>query len=198
MKQFFLFIAFFGAFNSTGQQTAKEIEEHRAEHLNSLTDTAAHVLNAEEIASFEGLDYFPFDTDFQITAKFTKDKGKKFEMPTSTERTPLYRRYGYVDFEIDGASYKLEVYQNIGLKTDKEYRDYLFIPFRDKTSAKTTYGGGRYLDARIPDGETILLDFNLLYNPYCAYSYLYSCPIPPAVNTLNVEINAGEKTPLGH
>jgi len=197
MKQLCIFITLFSIFTSFGQKTAKEIEEHRAEHLNSLTDTAAHVLNAEEIAAFEGLDYFPFDADFQITAKFTKDKGKKFEMPTSTERTPLYRRYGYVDFVIDGANYKLEVYQNIGLR-DKEYRDYLFIPFRDKTSAKATYGGGRYLDARVPDGDTILLDFNLLYNPYCAYSYRYSCPIPPAVNTLNVEINAGEKTPIGH
>ncbi|MDG1428784.1 MAG: DUF1684 domain-containing protein, partial [Crocinitomicaceae bacterium] len=74
----------------------------------------------------------------------------------------------------------------------------LFIPFRDKTSRHETYGGGRYLDVQIPDRDMMHLDFNLAYNPYCAYSHRYSCPIPPEENTLNVSILAGEKTPLAH
>ena len=198
MKHIFTFFLSFITLCSHGQMNEADVAQHRAEHLRSLTDTAAHVLNAEEIAHFQGLNYFPFDKNYQIEAVFTKDKGKRFEMSTSTERTPLYRRYGYVDFVVNGKQCRLEVYQNIGLKAQKEYRDYLFIPFRDKTSGKATYGGGRYIDTRIPDGDTILLDFNLLYNPYCSYSDRYSCPIPPAVNTLDVEINAGEKTPIGH
>ena len=86
----------------------------------------------------------------------------------------------------------------MALRKKKEYKDYLFIPFRDGTSRMETYGGGRYLDLRIPKGKTILVDFNLAYNPYCAYSHRYSCPIPPEINTLNVRILAGEKTPFGH
>lgn len=199
MKQLIavIFLCFF-FFSSRAQLSEAEIEIHRANHLTELTDTSTHVLNAEEVAHFQGLDYFPYDPNYQITATFTKNKGKKFEMPTSTERTPLYRRYGYVDFVLNGDSCHLEVYQNIDLLTNKDFKDYLFIPFKDKTSAKSTYGAGRYLDTHIPEGETLLLDFNLLYNPYCAYSDRYSCPIPPAVNTLTIEINAGEKTPIGH
>lgn len=180
------------------QLTAEEIEIKRKEHRMELSDTSYGVLTTEEIDEFEGLDYFAFDSTFQIVAKFTKKKGRSFEMPTSTDRKPWYKRYGYVDFEFEGASCRLEVYQNLELKQSKKYHDYLFIPFRDATSTKATYGGGRYLDVRIPSDENLLLDFNLAYNPYCAYSYRYSCPIPPEVNTLKININAGEKTPIGH
>ena len=86
----------------------------------------------------------------------------------------------------------------MALRKEEGFEDYLFIPFRDGTSRIETYGGGRYLDVRIPDGKELLIDFNLAYNPYCAYSHRYSCPIPPVVNTLDVKIIAGEKTPIGH
>ena len=74
------------------------------------------------------------------------------------------------------------------------YENYLFIPFRDITSGDETYGGGRYLDFRIPETDSVTIDFNLSYNPYCAYNHKYSCPIPPAENSLPVKILAGEKT----
>jgi uncharacterized protein (DUF1684 family) len=86
----------------------------------------------------------------------------------------------------------------MALKKQKEYKKYLFIPFRDLTSGKESYGGGRYIDTEIPAGETLILDFNRAYNPYCAYSHRYSCPIPPEENTLKVEIRAGEKVPVGY
>lgn len=183
---------------SFAQLSETEILEKRKEHLNHLKDSSSHLLTAEEIEGFEGLDYFEVNPDFQITATFQKSKGKKFEMPTSTDRTPIYRRYGYLYFEMDGKQQQLEVYQNVALTRKKEYRDYLFIPFRDATSGEETYGGGRYLDFKIPRGKEALIDFNLSYNPYCAYSYRYSCPIPPKENTLDVKVFAGEKTPLGH
>ena len=84
------------------------------------------------------------------------------------------------------------------LKKEKEYKDYLFLPFRDGTSRKESYGGGRFLDLKKPKGKTIHIDFNLAYNPYCAYSHRYTCPIPPPENELTIEIKAGEKTPIGH
>ena len=180
------------------QQSASEIQVLRDQHFQELTDSTSHILNTEEIAEFQGLDYFDFNTSFQIQAQFTEDIGKKFKMPTSTDRLPVYRRYGYVDFVVNGDSCRLEVYQNMALRKQKEFKDYLFIPFRDLTSGTTTYGGGRYLDTRIPTSSTLLLDFNLSYNPYCAYSHRYSCPIPPEVNSLKILVLAGEKTPISH
>jgi len=192
-----LFLAFISSF-SFGQLSESEVLEKRKEHAHELSDSTMGVLDAQEIYDFEGLDYFDFDSTYQIEAVFTKKKGRRFKMPTSTERLPVYRRYGIIQFRINDSLCELEVYQNMALRKKKEYKNYLFIPFRDGTSRVETYGGGRYLDVRIPKGKMILVDFNLAYNPYCAYSYRYSCPIPPEVNTLKVRISAGEKTPFGH
>ena len=114
-------------------------------------------------------------------------------MATSTDRTPVYRRFGYIYFTIDKIQYQLTVYQNIALMKDKELKNYLFIPFRDLTSAKTAYGGGRYIDFNIPSSTNVKIDFNTAYNPYCAYSPRFYCPIPPKENSLPIAIEAGEK-----
>lgn len=181
-----------------GQLSEPEVLEKREIHAEELSDSTQGVLNAKEISEFQGLDYFEFDSTFQLEAKFIKKKGRRFKMPTSTDRLPVYRRYGMVQFTINDSLFELEVYQNMALRKEEGFEDYLFIPFRDNTSRHETYGGGRYLDVRIPEGKTLILDFNLVYNPYCAYSYRYSCPIPPEINTLNMSISAGEKTPFGH
>jgi len=180
------------------QNYEDSVRELRVKHIVHLTDPENGVLQKEEIEHFLGLDYFLIDTSYLVTAKFKKDKGKRFKMPTTTERAPLYRRYGYVEFTLNGQLLKLTVYQNIQLKKQKDYKDYLFLPFRDQTSGNESYGGGRYLDLSKPATDTIRIDFNLSYNPYCAYSHRFSCPIPPAENTLSVPIHAGEKTPKGH
>tara|TARA_B110000285_G_scaffold86512_1_gene99164 strand:- start:2190 stop:2789 length:600 start_codon:yes stop_codon:yes gene_type:complete len=183
---------------SFSQKTEIEITELRNDHKLLLIDSTKKMLTPEEIKEFQGLDYFEIDSKFQIEARFKKKKGKKFEMATSTDRKPIYRRYGYLYFTLDSIECKLEVYQNIALKENPEYKNYLFIPFKDGTSALSTYGGGRFMDVEKTKEKTFILDFNLAYNPYCAYSYRYSCPIPPRCNTLNVDIKAGEKTPIGH
>ena len=166
--------------------------------MGEMIDSSKHILKQDEIDHFEGLSFFKVDTVYRISGKFTRSIGKKFEMPTTTDRKPIYRRYGYVDFQLDGNTHRLTIYQNMALKKQKEYKKYLFIPFRDLTSGKESYGGGRYIDTEIPAGETLILDFNRAYNPYCAYSHRYSCPIPPEENTLKVEIRAGEKVPVGY
>jgi hypothetical protein len=79
------------------------------------------------------------------------------------------------------------------LEMEKPFQNKLFIPFADETSANQTYGAGRYLEADKPNGNIVALDFNLAYNPYCAYSEEYSCPFPPPENLLSVAIEAGEK-----
>ena len=85
-----------------------------------------------------------------------------------------------------------------GFEDKDEYKDYLFLPFTDLTNGDTTYGGGRYIDMRIPEKNTIILDFNQSYNPYCAYGGNYSCPIPPAENNLDIAITAGVKKFKAH
>lgn len=198
MRYAIITLLLFIAGNSFAQLTEEETLEHRIEHEAEIRDTSNHMLDSLERAEWQGLDYFDFNSDYQITARFKKKKGRKFEMPTSTDRLPIYRRYGYVYFTIESTEYRLTVYQNVALTKQEGFEDYLFIPFRDNTKGKETYGGGRYLDVRIPENKELLIDFNQAYNPYCAYSHHYSCPVPPAENTINVSIPAGEKIPLAH
>ena len=183
---------------SFSQKTEIEILNLRKDHLLMLKDSSTKMLTPEEIIKFQGLDYFAFDAKFQIECRIKKKKGEEFEMATSTDRKPIYRRYGFLEFTLDGIECKLEVYQNIALLKNPEYKNYLFIPFKDGTTAITTYGAGRFLEVEKARGRKILIDFNLAFNPYCSYSERYSCPIPPKANTLSVDILAGEKTPLGH
>ena len=149
---------------------------------------------------FDGLKYFPVDSNFRVKAVFKKKRGKKFKMQTSTDRMPVYKPYGVYTFTIDGKEYKLTAYENVRLKKKKEFKTYLFLPFKDLTSGKETYGSGRFLELTKPaNGSTVYLDFNLCFNPYCSYNHKYSCPIPPSENHLKVEIKAGEKTyPIGY
>ena len=112
-------------------------------------------------------------------------------MPTTTGRESTEVVYGIAKFTLNGKDHELEIYQSPELITQAEYEDYLFLPFTDNTNGEETYGGGRYLDLRIPKGNKIILNFNKAYNPYCAYNTNYSCPITPRENYLDIEIKAG-------
>ena len=198
MKTLITLIAILLLTNSLGQLSESEVGTKRNEHAEELNSIKKGILNQEEITKFKGLDYFSFDATYQIEVKYVRNKGPKFEMATSTDRKPIYRQIGFIEFELNGSTESLNVYQNVELSKSKEYKNYLFIPFRDKTSGNETYGGGRYLDIEKQKGKVWKIDFNLAYNPYCAYSYRYSCPIPPKENTLNIKIEAGEKVPHSH
>lgn len=164
--------------------------------INSeYADAKTSPLMETDLKTFKTLDFYPLSSKYYVNAKFVKAKDEKvFEMKTSTSRKPRYIKYGTVFFSIDGVALKLNVYQDIELSKSDEYKDYLFLPFSDKTCGKESYIGGRYIDLKIPKGNTILIDFNKAYNPYCAYNHKYSCPIVPLENDLNVEIKAGVKT----
>ena len=184
-------------FLGLSQSYVEELRSKRVLHMAELLDTSKHILTADEAAHFQGVAYFEIDTSYILNAHFKLDKGKWFEMPTTTARKPIYRRYGFVEFVVKGKPYRLTVYQNKALRKKPGLEDYLFIPFNDLTNGKESYGGGRYLDFRIPLNSPVKLDFNLAYNPYCAYADRYSCPIPPVENKLLIEIRAGEKVPVG-
>jgi len=162
--------------------------ELNKEYMDSLTSP----LTKEDRAKFLSHLFFPFDIKFCVTAELKQTPEEKtFQMRTTTDRKPYYVKYGELHFKIDGKKYKLNVYQSMDLLNKPEYRDYLFVPFKDLTNGEETYGGGRFLDLRIPKGKTIIVDFNKAYNPYCAYNHNYSCPVPPPENTLDIKVTAG-------
>jgi uncharacterized protein (DUF1684 family) len=143
---------------------------------------------------FETLDFFAPDTNYVIVATLERTpEALPFLMPTNTDRKSQEKVYGIALFSLNGKEHTLEIYQNAELTQEKGYEDYLFLPFTDQTNGKQTYGGGRYLDLRIPQRNTIVLDFNKAYNPYCAYNKKYSCPLVPAVNSLATRVLSGVK-----
>lgn len=171
-----------------------EIEQQRTEKNNTYSDSLQSPLNPIHLAEFTGLDYFEVDPAFRIEGDFklTPDE-KPFAMATSTDRAPIYRKYGDFSFRIKDEKFVLGVYQNMDFINDSAYKNYLFIPFQDLCSSKEAYGGGRYIDIQIPDSDKVIVDFNLAYNPYCAYDGRWSCVIPPPENFLETKILAGEK-----
>lgn len=164
--------------------------ELNAEFANAQTSP----LTAEDLANFKSLDFYPINEKAFVIAQFVRTENEKpFGMPTSTARKPMYVKYGEAHFQLAGKELKLNIYRNIELSKQEEYKDHLFLPFSDLTSGKESYIGGKYIDLKIPAGNTIVIDFNLSYNPYCAYNYKYSCPKVPLENDLPIEILAGVK-----
>ncbi len=143
-------------------------------------------LAAEEKEKFQGLNYYPdnphlrFDTVIEL-----ENEQVQVEMQTSTGDLQQYVKLGKFQFEVDGELAELTVYSSLA--------GGLFVPFVDATSGKETYGAGRYLEIEQLDHNLYRVDFNLAYNPWCAYSPFFSCPIPPQENRLKVPIRAGEK-----
>lgn len=139
--------------------------------------------------------FFPIDKSYNVTAYFEKITDTiGFTMPTSAGTTKYFYKYGRLDFMIDGQEYLLYVYQGKELMQTERYKDYLFVPFTDATTGNESYGSGRYLEFYKKDieGNSLQLDFNKAYNPYCAYATGFKCPIPPRENRLGVAIKAGE------
>jgi len=195
-KLLFIMILILSASQLVAQKSSK-LEDIVAfqKHLNlEYANPEESPLTDEDIKEFKGLEFFDIDTSLVIEAEFVRTPYESpFAMPTTTDRKPIYVKYGEAYFDMLGESYKLNIYQNQELITKAEYVDYLFIPFTDATNGESSYGGGRYLDMRIPIGKTITLNFNKAYNPYCAYNGKYSCPIPPAENNISIAIPAGVK-----
>lgn len=150
-------------------------------------------LRGSNFSDFREHPFFPINLKYKITAKFTKtENAQSFELPTSSGKTRTYREFGKATFVLEGQELTLTLYQNLALIKKNKYKDHLFLPFRDATNSIETYGGGKYMDLKIPTGEVIVLDFNKSYQPYCAYNaFDYNCPIVPAENILPIRIEAG-------
>lgn len=145
--------------------------------------------------SFEGLDYFPYDPALRVLADVSEVEPQRYEIATSGDGTYAFTRYGVASFEVGGRATKLEMYWLEG------YGGGLFLPFRDATSGKSTYGACRYLYDTIKGADLgeidgrLVLDLNFAYNPSCAYDSKWVCPLAPPPNRLDIAIEAGEKAP---
>ncbi|MEO7977254.1 DUF1684 domain-containing protein [Flavobacterium sp.] len=196
MKKIILVILIF-AFNfSFGQNkfNKSDAEKFQTTINTEYADSKTSPLMADDLKTFKSLDFYPVNAKYFVIAKLVKARNEKaFEMKTSTSRKPKYIKYATAFFTINGVSLKLNVYQDVELSKSDKNKDYLFLPFSDKTCGKESYIGGKYIDLKIPKGKTIAIDFNQSYNPYCAYNRKYSCPIVPLENDLNIEIKAGVK-----
>ncbi|MBC7776279.1 MAG: DUF1684 domain-containing protein [Phycisphaerae bacterium] len=174
-----------------------DIARHRAEYKADFLTDARSPLTAADTAF---LDFFLPNPAYRFIANFERTpQAAPFELPTYSGQKRDYVQFGVLKFEVAGQPQTLNIYQNLRLVKDSTYRDHLFVPFKDSTNGETTYGGGRYLDFRQGDiREGILvLDFNKCYNPWCAFSDGFNCPIPPASNHLEIAIEAGEKNYRG-
>lgn len=195
MKNLVLLFVFIFSVGCAQEKKAIAGETEWQKEMNAdFKDATKSPLKDKDRKKFTGLDFYKFDSTYVVNAKLTKTpNAKPFKMKTTTEQRPDYVQYGVVIFTLKGKEYKLNIYQNLGLLDKEGYEDYLFLPFLDDTNGSGSYPGGRYTEARIPEGDIILIDFNTAYNPYCAYNDKYSCPIVPSENYIATEITAGTK-----
>ena len=161
------------------EQFRKEKDEFfRSSHHSPLLPEQRHI--------FEGLRYFPENPGLRLEIAVKRfPAGGQIQFQTNTGDIQTYERFGRFTFEVEGQRAELTIFEN-----ENGY----FLPFADSLAGRETYGAGRYLEPeRLPDGR-FEVDFNLAYNPYCAYNEGWTCPITPPENRLKVPIQAGEKT----
>lgn len=172
----------------------KNILDYQEEKNKEFRDPKTSPLPDRFRKNFEGLDFFPADTNYIVMAILERTPGAQpFQMPSNTDESTWEVVYGLLRFQLNGISHELEVYQGLELRNREGFKDYLFLPFLDMTNGEETYGGGRYLDLRIPRSDTLVIDFNKAYNPYCVYNKKYSCPLVPRQNFMNTKVMAGVK-----
>ena len=190
----YLIICLFLLYSQYGfAQYAENINAYRKQYIAELLADARSPIKPSQV---KFLDFFQPDEKYSVTADFVLSPGSKpFLINTHSGKQKPYKEYGQLKLKIGGNNLVLHVYQMVDFINDTAHKDYLFIPFNDKTNYVTTFAGGRYIDLKISDIKDgkLNLDFNKCYNPYCAYADGYSCPIPPKENSLDIEIPVGEK-----
>jgi uncharacterized protein (DUF1684 family) len=160
------------------------LEESRRQKDEAFRHAPDSPIPPWERASFAGLSYFPPDPRYRFEAPLVEEPRRRVDIERSGGDAVAYVRLGHFELRLPDGEARLALYKTGG---------HAFLPFRDATSGKETYGAGRYLDPpQLPDGR-FEVDFNRAYNPFCAYSEAYSCPFPPAENWLAVPVRAGEK-----
>jgi len=182
-----------GAAGGSTDPAQRQLEAYRRQKDKWMQESPDSPLEHHQRHTFSGLNYFPIDAAYRVTATLDRDtKPHTIQIQTTTGEWKEYNHFGVLHFALAGQPLTLNVYQPMGENAHKGDRE-LFVPFRDRTAPKETYGAGRYLEIRAQKGDDYILDFNRSANPWCAYSPNFSCTIPPPENHLPVEVRAGEK-----
>jgi hypothetical protein len=187
-----LFIFINACSNTDDLAYTQRIMQQRAAITYKFLNPATTPLSQAKLANFKGLPYYEVNKKYLVETTF-KPSGNQtiFAMPHTLNRAYEYVEAGTLSFTLNGKNLQLMSYTLKGEMADSVQ---LFIPFTDLTGGKTTYGGGRYLDVNATlSNKKVWVDFNLAYNPYCAYNVNFSCPIPPKQNHLPMAIEAGEQ-----
>jgi len=171
------------------------VEAHRAQKNEDFkNEDKSPLFTKKERKEFVALHYFAVDEQYKVTAKYIPLAVEDtLEFMTSSGNPQAYAQVAMLEFTLHGQTLALPAYQGLELRQREGFETYLFVPFTDETSGEQSYGGGRYLDVRVPNGDTLEIDFNYAYNPYCAYTSGYSCPIPKQESRLAVKVEAGEQ-----
>ena len=165
------------------------IEQQREEKDRDMRNGEDSPFASDSI-EYKGLNYFPIDRSYKIKARLEIIADKKIAtLPTSDGQQKQYLEFAFVVFDLQDQENRLLILETVG----GEFDGMLFLAFGDDTSADETYGAGRYLELEQEGENTITIDFNLAYNPYCAYTDGFSCPFPPSGNLLGIPIRVGEK-----
>lgn len=183
--------------NCFAQDYNAQIADYRKQYMADFLNDKSSPLKKEDL---QFLRFYDIDSTYRVGAKVTLQVNPPaFIMPAFAGQGSTYVKYAVLTMTIKGKPVQLTVYKNTAFANMPALKDYVFLPFTDDTNGKSTYEGGRYIDLREKDfkDNTVIIDFNKAYNPYCAFSSGYACPKPPDENRLHLAIEAGEKKYVG-
>ncbi|MET3979042.1 uncharacterized protein (DUF1684 family) [Mucilaginibacter sp. UYP25] len=191
--KYLLYLLILISTNSIAQDYKTQLAAHRESYKNDfVTDNHSPLKKADLV----NLQFFDADSTYRVNAVAeVLTHQTTFQISTFDGARQAYVKYALLKFALGGKPYQLYIYKNVSFANVPSLVDYLFLPFTDDTNNAETYGGGRYIDLKtgdIKDGH-VTIDFNKAYNPYCAYSDGYQCPMPPEENNLKLKVEAGEK-----
>lgn len=172
----------------------KEIMSFQNDLDKQYRDEARSPLNKKDRKNFIGHSFYKINPAYRVTATLKRTPtARPFRMKSTSNRTHEYVKYGVLTFKLNGVSLRLSVYQSVSHQKSEKYKNFLFLPFKDRTNGNETYKGGRYLDLEVPEGDSLIIDFNKAYNPYFPYNHAYASHLVPRENHLLVEVRAGVK-----
>jgi uncharacterized protein (DUF1684 family) len=168
----------------------EKIQKERERQYKFLRFNIDSPLEEHQKKELQALDFYPIDISYRVRAKMVPVEDRKmFELPMTDGSVEKYLKHSYAEFQLQGQPVRLLLLQ---AAKEPDKRNF-FLAFADATSGEETYGGGRYINLRQDGKNSITIDFNLAYNPYCAYNPDFACPLPPKENILEIPIRAGEK-----
>ncbi len=179
-------------FVSTGDDSVyiESVNKELKEKDRFMKNSRESPLSEEQKQAFRGLEYYEIDPSLKIKARIELVKEDQLiVVPTQDGKEERYLKWAYANFELDGKAQRLVIL----MPMMRQFQNKLTLIFTDETSGEESYGACRYLDLTREGETSITIDFNMAYNPYCAYSENFSCPLPPPGNHINVQIRAGER-----